>query len=1456
MDTEQQLRPYDFQPPGWRRWSLRVFSGVLLVISVGYLALPLWLPTGWVSRQLASQLSLDFKRPVTIGRIEVGWIKGVIIHDLTVSERPGWSNPALVRVEQVRCAFAPLTMLFHKRLPQIDVRTPQLWLAIDEQGRLNIDDLDEPRPGRRLPSLSYLVNDLACHVQTPEITQTFKIDRLTCRLDPQTGRLRLFSKAQVDRPRIPGGIGRLVFSAEVLVPRLRQDVRLDGEVNLEWTDLTLADLPVPLATRLPVEQVDGLSTGRLKLNTRPDLDIDFDFFLILKGVKILRPGIPSPVQVPDAELTCNGHWDPVTEELNMHDFEYLTPGIHLHRLAGQSGPVMAVDRGGQTPFRLQLGGQVRDWLALRREFPEIDIFARRLNTTISGQANFSFQFEQQRARDQLRVAIDAGQSCWNIPHPRGAYLDAPVGISKSLYIDIVHDQSGPETLMSTVALDIGRCALTAESRWATDTSEPPAEDSALNLLRWLPNAQFRMTLETEDMHDLRILSPLLGCIEGVEQWQGPVQMTALLQPQANAARLELTIAMTPDSSFALGPFFNKQPGETLSFDGGLQLPYMDSTCLSDFWLDLQVGPARLALDRNQTRFEYSFGNPTWPSSSKSAHVEARCVLPLKLEKVEKLLDLFPVVRHALQRDGSHPLAGDAEVICNSRLSYRPADWLVCNEISIIADHLDIHWSPWLKKPAGTPLTVTGGYQLRDLDDQWEHLVRATVTRPGGRLSASALFAHAESDSDADADDLEHLNIALELSEITDWLVLSPTLADLCEAWDPRGACRLQIESLLLNDRQKVTLALDGTGAEWRIPGPSPFQKPSGMPADAHLTFLARPNPTRPNLQEWKLVRGDARLGGLCLDDLGGMAILSTPPPRFAGRREWSSRPVVRSVQLRTAGRVLFDDPVIQLHPYLSDVRRQFDLGGSAGWEALIEITPHTIDLLGLLDAHKTTFCIPVNNHVLSELHKPASMPALLAFNLTMNHSEPAGGQIQLHELSLNLAGNTFSTEGLIRLGGPSTNSAMTDESRLSLHVDLANPHGLLPLIPKEEIAVLDGAVRAETNLIVDPHGPRISDGQLCFDDFAITLDGEPLRLNGRLAREPSGRIDLIDLQGTWGPSRITLSGQVYPPGHPSEGHLGVAGPCLDITDLRRRLESLPCSPLPTTETQPDDSPNRLRRWFTILGQMNLTATAYIDTLRVVLPPEVSVSTDALVQYLTLRNGQADLQFRSLLDGGFVTGGFKTNVAAADPLYHLTYEALKIPPGPVTESYLDKMFIGMTATGPLTLIDETYQKFFPAPGELNFEVGQGELIIEGGVVEGRAAPLWMTNVFPRLNLAQFDFSYMHSWFEKFRDGTIRHQIIYQGRYYNIYSVGNNYPDRRMDYEVGIDFMADFDSQYWAESGQGRIPLFRKTGFLRDDGSLADEVVTYVPQRFIWNFLTRNNPVFTIYHAIRKRILGES
>jgi hypothetical protein len=277
----------------------------------------------------------------------------------------------------------------------------------------------------------------------------------------------------------------------------------------------------------------------------------------------------------------------------------------------------------------------------------------------------------------------------------------------------------------------------------------------------------------------------------------------------------------------------------------------------------------------------------------------------------------------------------------------------------------------------------------------------------------------------------------------------------------------------------------------------------------------------------------------------------------------------------------------------------------------------------------------------------------------------------------------------------------------------------------------------------------------------------------------------------------------------------------------------------------------------LLRRTQVRMDGHAETIMTPLPLGIKATIDAGWQELKLENSLVAMDFGCLVDGGSVTGQVSADLSAAQPKYRLTYTADRIQPGALVDAYLRRTFPGMVANGPLTLIDETNQKLLPAPGEPNPEIGKGELIIDGGTVSGRAAPIWMTRIFPNLNLSSFAFSRMHSWFDKAADSRVHHQMIYHGDYYNVYMIGWGDPHGYFDYEVGIDFLAGLESEYWANTGQGRVPLFNKTGRVLPDGALADETVTFVSfTRVLESLFVRNNPIVTAYHAVRKRAVANN
>ncbi len=1458
-----------------RRWAIRAGLVGMVLVAIAYAALPLWLPRSWLAHRVVDQLSADLNRPVRIGGVRIGWISGLVLEDVAIAERPGLPNALLARASRVRCDFRPVTILLTGKVNQIEFDSPQVWLVFDEQGRLkNLADLG-PKPGRRLPSRNYVIRQAACHVMTPLATQTFKIDTLQCELERATGLLRLFGQAVVSRSGAvaePVSMGRLTTDARVTVPRLKRDETLHGHVRMEWNDLSLTDLPLPLVTRLPIEQVDGTTTGQLILAAHPDLGIDYDLFIVFNGVRVVRRGFDQPGQVPDAELHCEGHWDPNTDTVLMRDFDYRTQAIHVGRASGTDAPAVLIDPKGDTPFALHLAGEIKDWLALRREFPEVDVFARAVKATFTGRAEVAIAFTQKHEEDRLALTVDGRQSRWVIAGAPAPYLSAAAGVPKRFHVEVSRDRRTGRLSRPDVSLSLGDLSLAARCRATLPAPEAAARDTLQWLVDALPALHGDLTIETAHVEQAVAMLPFLGRLTGVSNWRGPLLLRAFITPADGFSRLQLGAAMSPETSLALGDAFDKPPGRELSITAGVRVPHRDTGRLDGFSFEVAHGNSRISLDQENTRLQYSLAFLDHPRPGfldgaepidRPIAIDAEWEIPLRVEHVEGLLPLFPWWRRLRQAGYPRDLSGSVDLAIHNRVSYRPDDWLVQSEAGIVADDLAIQWDEYLDKPVDAPLAVALTHRFHLVGSEREQSLTAAFHQPAGELTGSIVFTGL--DSADPGDDFEHATIRADIREVEDFLATTPGLKNRLASFQPGGAVAVDIESLLIGGWHTVSVSTDLTGAAFVIPGSEPVSKPAGIAAELGFQWHRDRADPWEDEQRWELTEGFVHLGGARVTGLGGLVVTGWEPatsgPAMSARRvvdRQARTPILKSATLDARGEITFDGSLARLHPQLAKWRQALDLSGTADWEIQARLEPDALALTGRIDAGGMNLSLELDNRIAAAVHKPPGTPASVTFDLAASRQPDAGGRrIDCENLALDVDRNTVATNGWLRLSrGPSTSLELADLV-LTTNVCLNRPDNVLALLTDSPIDLVEGSAAA--NVEVRRSEDRLTAGpaELDFDRLAIGFGDDPIHLDGRVTFDDA-YAEIGQLRWAWGRSGGVVSGRLHrrqADGRITAGRIGLSLDHLDVKDLCRCFASLPAARSSTTQPVSPATPTVATRLIDRLREADLSVDAYIGTLELSLPLNVDVLADAVAKKTTVVNGQMQLAFSGLVDGGSVTGRLTSNLSVRDPTFHLTYTASRIQPGAVVDRYLALTFPGMKADGPLTLIDESYQRLLPAEDDPNYEVGKGELIIEGGTVEGRAAPLWMTSIFPGLNLARFNFSYMHSWFEKLPTGRIRHQMIFQGALYNIYMVGYSDADRQMKYEVGIDFLADFDSRYWAETGQGRIPLFIKTGRILPDGTLADERVAYVPRRFIESLLLGNNPLVTAYLAVRQQVLGK-
>jgi len=122
-------------------WRRGVWAAALLValLGLGYGLLPWYLPTGWIGSRVAGELSEQLGREVSIGRVSVGWGRGVEVSAVRVGRRGGYGEGDLARVGSLQTAFSPWRLV-RGQVGRVEVGEAEVWLVGDEGG-WNVDDL-------------------------------------------------------------------------------------------------------------------------------------------------------------------------------------------------------------------------------------------------------------------------------------------------------------------------------------------------------------------------------------------------------------------------------------------------------------------------------------------------------------------------------------------------------------------------------------------------------------------------------------------------------------------------------------------------------------------------------------------------------------------------------------------------------------------------------------------------------------------------------------------------------------------------------------------------------------------------------------------------------------------------------------------------------------------------------------------------------------------------------------------------------------------------------------------------------------------------------------------------------------------------------------------------------------------------------------------------------------------
>ncbi len=1328
-----------------------------------------------------------------------------------------------------------------------------------------------------------------------------RLGQLAFRLDDKTGQARWKIRGRLPefagRPetRPSGSTGTLATEGALTMPKLNADVKLSGGGRVRWDRLDLSSIPVHLIPGGTISRLTGWSAGMLDIRVQEDLSVDISFESDLSDLTVHREDRRQGDRIERAKVAAAGRWNPTADVLVLNSFACRVPGIEVAAKPRPDGEPIRFALYEDRLIDIDLIGRVDDVAELRRSVPELDgLLSER--TQASGGFDFDLSWRHMTTGDRLRLSLDSTR--FGLRHPEAVSIEP--GMAAALRLDVASDRSRDLLVLRELDVRLAGLDLKAAVRLPLDlvttALEPPTTGPSTTPSEGEPwgDVLHRMagsvSLRCQDAAELSLRLPALArSLEGVTL-VGP--MSASLDLQRSAGRGEATILQAfvdvpAESSLEVSERFVKPAAADLTARAELRLPRDSHGALDRIGVDVRCGKgrlrlhpdrsrARLAIQRQQAHRQQPFTSAdTQPGPSYLVH--GYLSADVELTGVEDLLAAVPTLLHEIQGEqDAPPLVGDANLTIEANAKataigdrMRPDVWRMRAEV--VADDLAVDLGSDLLKPAGEPgrLAVDHLYD-RSLDVR-PHRHRSRLVMAGAAVDGRYEWG----------DEQELAQLEVDVQDSGAVLAHVPSLARELGDYELTGGLRASLTSRRGPQRHVVDVHADATRLGWVVSGGDPFRKSAGVPCKVSTRIVSRPEgideaPHEMAIEEFEAMLAACRLRaqhGRLVTRPGTHGRLSADYIAKNLRWWWEASPF-REVALSTQGTLVFDATLRSLSPAVDRIAERYDLIGSAESEIAVSVDPNAVRLSGRIRADR------LNLNASPHLVKPPGTAALVTFDLATQPDVqgPEGrASFIVHDCGLRFGDLRVRGKGDFWLQHePELSLPTLGGFTVSAEYDVPQLARLQALVPSLYAEPLAGGVSGAVEVSAEGDRYRLGPSTILAEKVTAEVAGETVAVDGAVSAS-SDRIDSEGLDIRLGDNRLTLAGHVLNLSEHPQGSVFLIARELDLNDIRRwpaRLQGLggatdettpvgPDYPAATTKPAQSKTPEEQRLIaaqpvFEFLKRCDLTGRAHIGSARVTgAKTKQEFVIEELVSDFRLAAGRVVVPFRCAFSGGVVDGEFTMTADRPNPYFDLTYKAVDIQAEDNVKKLVLYDFPGLHADGKVTLIDATRQRFFNEPGVLNHPVGEGDWIIDGGAYVGRAAPIWLTRIFPGLNTARYKFRRMHDWFKKHADGRVDHHMIYQGEVYNIYMKGHSMATTgRSHYEVGIDLLAGIESKYWSETGQGRVALFTADARV-EDGVEVEKTIRFVPlHRVIYDVFLRSNVVTAAYYALKQQAMQKA
>jgi hypothetical protein len=180
--------------------------------------------------------------------------------------------------------------------------------------------------------------------------------------------------------------------------------------------------------------------------------------------------------------------------------------------------------------------------------------------------------------------------------------------------------------------------------------------------------------------------------------------------------------------------------------------------------------------------------------------------------------------------------------------------------------------------------------------------------------------------------------------------------------------------------------------------------------------------------------------------------------------------------------------------------------------------------------------------------------------------------------------------------------------------------------------------------------------------------------------------------------------------------------------------------------------------------------------------------------------------------------------------------------------ISAMFPGNTVTGTLTRSQEVHYPLKTLlcnamePKYRLIPVGKAKLSATNGILVGRSAPRFVSDIFPGLDFTEYPYDKMTSFTTFLPTGASESETFFFGAY-DAYLEGVTDPEHHVQYTMGLVLLGSaFPPENLRDWKQGRVPILKIKGRI-EKGKLVDDDVSYpLPNETLFEIFLKNNLVY--------------